>query len=217
MRIGLRQILFSRPHIVAANNISLDGTPTSAAWSSGLTFAGSLTTALGGDKVFCAVTSNIVSPTGVGGSTLGAFTKVGDSSGVGTSVQLWAVTGGGSPLSSEAITITYGSTPSFAEAIFFAFHGVNTATNGGFDGSPFQATSGNISFTTSNPVDALLAVFRDGGNGSTTAGWASLGLGGSASFTTVQYKLVTAIQSALSIADPNGTNSGVLGHALVSL
>jgi hypothetical protein len=120
------------------------------------------------------------------------------------------------PLTGDVITIGCAGLSSYSEAIAVAVSG-----GSGFDPNgalPATIASGALTLSTSNPNTLMLAAFRgnnpiaSGGGTGPAAGW-TLALDGD--FMGVEYKIVSAPQTGITVPDPNG-NNGAIGDAITS-
>jgi hypothetical protein len=195
----------------AAQTLSLDGTAHGETGSAA-SITATLSTTKTNDIIIAVVAENACgtdisvsdSPGGL------SWTRRAPSSPSGNTIyEFYAVSSGA--LSSDVITASC-TGGNYVEIWAFGVNDAHTAapydTNGAL---PFFATSGNASITTSNANDFLIAAFRSGGSSCATSGFATVIAG---VFGCVEYSIVSATQSSLSVSAPSGTN-GTIGDAII--
>lgn len=215
---GSRRLLLRGGVVVAAasNLITLDGSVANT--GSGTTSTPSLTTTKTNDYIVLCIQVN--------GSGVSTIT---DTAGL-TWTQVSLVSSGGNSyvyrafssgiLTSNVITITFTGSSAFFSTVTFALNGTLGASaldvNGTLPGT--TTTSTPLTLTTSNANDLLFASYAlntGTGTADTGNGW-TLVPGSGGNFMAVEYKLVTATQSAFSAGLATGTIKNGIGHAVRS-
>jgi hypothetical protein len=187
--------------------LALDGTPQSSTGSTGgtPTVTYTLTTSHANDIIIVASESNGTIITGVTGPGL-TFTR--RALNTTQTVEEWSAVAS-APLSSAPIVITYASSGSFFSACAFAISGADTSTIWDSNvGLPVTGgTAADPTVSTTNANDIIIGIFRFGSTSDPTpgAGWTTI-VAPAGGFFLVQYKIVSAPQSGLTVAV--GTGSG---------
>src|SRR5229473_1825062 len=185
------------------NNITVDGSGVSSAGGS-TTSTVTITTTQTNDLILLAVQANASNPTTIADGAGLTWTQLGTV--IGT-MQVYSAFSTG-VLTSDVITITYAALPGFDSIVAWGLHGTVTSSffdpNGALPGT--TTTSTPLTLTTSNACDFLFAAYSDN-SGSVTAGAGFTLISGSGgNFMGVEYKIVTATQSALSMTVSGGTS-----------
>jgi hypothetical protein len=194
------------------NNIAVDGSGVSSAGGS-TTSTVTLTTTHTNDFALIAIQHNAGAVTSVTDGAGLTWTLLG----IANTTEVWSAFSTGI-LTSDVITITYNSVPAFDSIVAWGLTGTVTSSffdpNGALPGTTIVAGT-PLTLTTSNACDFLFAAYA--GNSGTVTADAGFTLipGSGGNFMGVEYKLVTATQSALSMtvggttAIKNGIGSAV--------
>ncbi|MCK1679540.1 hypothetical protein IVA87_08710 [Bradyrhizobium sp. 147] len=174
---------------------------------------GTLTTSSGNVVVLVAIQLNgtpVDSVTDTGGHTWQRRTTAGADPFI---IELWWTTSVAA--FNNAITVSLGAgDSSFLTATAWGISGADTSTPFDTNGAlPNTGTSGARSITTSNANDFLIHCARlNTGNGTPATGWTEIQ--DNTDFCLVQYKIVSATQSALSVDTGGETNNGSIADAI---
>ena len=186
----------------AGNQTALDGSNTSTGntvTSGTITITTSNTNDL---VVLCSENNGAGTPSITDTSGL-TWTQIGTHTG--TIDAFFAFSSG--PLSSDTITVNYGTTVGFFSLIAFGVSGVPVSSqldpNGALPGTTTSSTP--LTLTTSNANDFLFACYssNNGTGNNQGSGWTLIGSG--ANFMMGEFQIVTSTQSALSAAVGGGT------------
>lgn len=196
--------------------LSLDGVGGVGTTGSGNSTTATMSTSLPNDIIIVFVATNFTTVASVSGSTLGAF-AFRASSGAGSAgpIEEWWVRAP-SALTSEVITVTITTGPTFIAATAFAVNG------GKLSGSPFDGvsavtgTSDPLSITTASANTFIMGGFRVG-TASPTAGAGYTAIQLNSNFELSEYKIVSTTQTGLSVTIGTGvgTANGGIADALV--
>jgi hypothetical protein len=209
-------ILASQP-AGPTNKTSLDGSAVFTSAGGATTSTITLSTTKAGDYIVVAAQANSAFPTTSGVSDVAGLSwtlLARDAPINGSSVLYGAYSPG--ILTSDVITITYNTTPSFVSTVAFGINGVPATSqidpNGALPG--VTATSTPFTLTTSNANDFLIAFYSmTSATNTAGSGWTLIS---GANFSVVEYQIVTATQSALSATVGSGTIKNGVGTAVVS-
>jgi hypothetical protein len=196
--------------------LALEGTPvhdtTGGAFGS---FVCTAFTTSQAAQIFLAVTVNGTSVSSITGGGL-TWTRRGTSGGL-NPIELWSAPASGA-LSGVQFTINFATTSGFTTVDVFAFSGNDTSTI--WDGNAAVPASGTVdpgAISTNNADDVIIAGFRFGATSTPTQGAGFTKISG-ADFQLVEYKIVAATQSSLSITVGTGVGNanGFVGDALMA-
>lgn len=194
------------------NNILLDGSAAPVT----LLVSNPITTSAGG--VVCVAVFADAAITAVADTaSLTWASKGATDNGASYHMSLWCAPHA-SALSGDVITATAGGS-SFGYTVPFSFKNTNATpfdANGALPGLQTGGAGGHVFVTTTSANDVLIGVY--GGSLSFTAGTGWTQIQDSSGFMLIEYKLVTATQSALdvTIGTSDGSNSQGIGQAMVS-
>ena len=118
------------------------------------------------------------------------------------------------PLSSDVITINGLGTVDFIAATAFGVKNANRFAPWDIGSLPVTSQlNGPVSVTTTEPETLIIGAYRSQDTGSPTQGAGFTLISGS-DFLLVEYKIVTTVQTGLSVAANAGTINGGIGDAL---
>lgn len=131
-------------------------------------------------------------------------------------LELWAGVAA-SPLSSETITVTFGTSPGFFVPVAFGVSGADTGVVWDSNAAlPDFGTTGERSITTTAADCFLIGQYRLSESAPTAGGgWTRIG---TPSFTLVEYQIVSAAQTglAVTIGTGAGTENAGIADAIVA-
>lgn len=178
--------------------------------SSGSSGQVTLTTAFAG-RIGVAITSNGAAVTSINDSVALSYTKRGDAGGASDEFSYWVAPSGGAQIS-NIITVNLNASASYLTIHAF---GVEDADDFDPNGAlPSQGITDPRSISTDTAIAFLIHAARASvGAPDPAAGWTTVTTGG---FTAVQYKIVSATQSGLSVSTGSGTANGAVADAFIA-
>jgi hypothetical protein len=172
------------------------------------------TTTSTNDIICLVVTTNSAHVTNVSSTnTTGWVVSKSQNTGGGNFLDVWYGTAS-STLTSESITVTFSATSAFVTLDVFGISGGNTSTPQDASG-PVGGTTSTVTLVTSNANDFCVGAYRFVGTANPTAGstpspgWTKIS---GADFQLVEYQVVSATQSGMSVTIGTGNgdeNAGI--------